>query len=47
LLNAVHGRLEEGFAFIGANGYRIDQILTVPALMQELAEGYAQQLAVK
>lgn len=40
LLNAVHGRLEEGFAFIGANGYRIEQILTVPALMNELAQDY-------
>ncbi|MBR5319731.1 MAG: nitronate monooxygenase [Peptococcaceae bacterium] len=47
LLHAVHGRLEEGFAFIGANGYRVDRILTVPALLQELADGYAQQIAVK
>lgn len=41
LLNAVHGNLADGFAFIGANGYRIDNILTVPSLMQELADGYA------
>lgn len=47
LLNAVHGHLENGFAFIGANGYRIDRILTVPTLMQELAEEYAQQAVVK
>ncbi len=42
LLNAVHGRLEEGFAFIGANGYRVDKILTVSQLIQELSEDYAQ-----
>lgn len=42
LINAVQGRLEQGFAFIGANGYRVDRILTVPQLMQELADGYIQ-----
>ena len=47
LLNAVHGRLEEGFAFIGANGYRVDRILTVPSLMQELADGYRERMAQK
>lgn len=47
LLHAVHGQLDKGFAFVGANGYRIDKILTVPALLQELAEGYAQQSAVE
>lgn len=46
LLNAVHGHLENGFAFIGANGYRIDRILTVPTLLRELAADYA-QAAVK
>ena len=45
LLNAVHGRLEEGFAFIGANGYRIDCITTVPALIAELADGYRERMA--
>lgn len=45
LLNAVHGRLEEGFAFIGANGYRIDCITTVPALIAELADGYRERAA--
>ena len=47
LLNAVHGRLEEGFAFIGANGYRIQSVTTVPALMQELADGYRERMAQK
>lgn len=47
LLNAVHGRLEEGFAFIGANGYRIEQITTVPELIQELADGYRLCMAEK
>lgn len=40
LLAAVHGNLDNGFAFIGANGYRIDCITTVSDLMTELAEGY-------
>lgn len=44
LLNAVHGRLDQGFAFVGANGYRVDRILTVPALLQELAEDYRRQV---
>lgn len=43
LIQAVQGRLEHGFAFIGANGYRINRILTVPQLMQELADGYIRQ----
>ena len=47
LLHAVHGQLDRGFAFVGANGYRVDKILTVPTLLQELAEGYAQQLAAE
>ena len=47
LLNAVHGRLEEGFAFIGANGYRIQSVTTVPALMRELADGYRERMAQK
>ena len=47
LLNAVHGRLEEGFAFIGANGYRIQSVTTVPALLQELADGYRERMAQK
>lgn len=44
LLNAVHGKLEDGFAFIGANGYRVDRILTVPTLIGELAEGYKEAM---
>lgn len=45
LINAVQGRLEHGFAFVGANGYRVDRILTVQQLMQELADGYARAAA--
>lgn len=47
LLAAVHGNLDNGFAFIGANGYRVDKISTVPALMQELADGYREQMTEK
>lgn len=41
LLHAVQGNLQEGFAFIGANGYRVDRILSVQALIAELAQQYA------
>lgn len=40
LLNACHGNLEQGFAFIGANGARVEKITTVKNLMEELAEQY-------
>jgi len=40
LINAVHGKIENGFAFIGANGYRVDRILTVAQLFEELAEEF-------
>ncbi|WP_324822250.1 nitronate monooxygenase [Sinanaerobacter sp. ZZT-01] len=40
LINAVHGKVENGFAFIGANGYRVDRILTVAQLFEELAEEF-------
>lgn len=36
LINAQKGRLEKGFAFAGANAYRIDKIITVQQLMDEL-----------
>lgn len=40
LINALHGKMENGFAFIGANGYRVDRILTVAQLFEELGEGF-------
>ncbi|MEA4986987.1 MAG: nitronate monooxygenase [Anaerovorax sp.] len=40
LINAVHGKIENGFAFIGANGYRVDRILTVAQLFEELEEDF-------
>lgn len=40
LLNAVQGKLEHGFAFIGANGWRLQQMTTVPALLAELQAEY-------
>ena len=36
LLNAMRGRLEHGFAFCGANVYRVDSILTVHELIASL-----------
>ncbi len=40
LLNAVNGNMDRGFAFIGANGYRIDSITTVNKLFEELSEDF-------
>lgn len=41
LINAFYGKLNSGFAFVGANGWRVDKILTVHQLFEELAEGFA------
>lgn len=38
--NARKGRLKHGFAFAGKNAYRIDKIVSVKALMDELVDGY-------
>jgi len=40
LANAKEGHLSEGFAFCGANAYRIDKIISVKELFAELEEGY-------
>ncbi len=40
LLNAVHGNMDRGFAFIGANGYRINKIVTVKELFKELSDEF-------
>ncbi len=49
LLNAMKGNLDRGFAFTGANGYRVDKILSVKELMdtlqQEFCEAKAKMLA--
>ncbi len=42
LINACKGRLKDGFAFIGANGYRIQEIISVKQLFQDLALEYAE-----
>jgi nitronate monooxygenase len=39
--NAQKGRLKNGFAFAGANAYRIDRIISVKSLMNSLINGYA------
>lgn len=38
LINAVEGRVEEGLIFSGTNAYRIDKIVSVKELMDELVE---------
>lgn len=42
LINACKGRMKDGFAFIGANGYRIKEIVSVKQLFQDLALEYAE-----
>ncbi len=41
LTNAKQGNLEGGFAFAGANAYRVDKIVSVEELVETLAEEYA------
>jgi nitronate monooxygenase len=40
LTNAKRGNLEQGFAFAGANAYRIDKIVSVKELIETLMEEY-------
>jgi nitronate monooxygenase len=40
LNNARKGLLRQGFVFVGANAYKIDSIVPVASLIDELAEGY-------
>ena len=40
LTNAKKGNLEEGFAFAGANAYRVDKIISVQELIEMLVEEY-------
>jgi len=40
LTNAKKGNFEDGFAFAGANAYRIDKIISVKELIEILLEGY-------
>jgi hypothetical protein len=40
LTDAKKGDFENGFAFAGANAYRVDKILSVKELIETLAEEY-------
>ena len=42
LTNALKGRLKHGFAFAGANAYRVDKIMPVKALIRELLREYGE-----
>lgn len=42
LINAYRGRMDRGFAFVGANGYRVREIVPVKTLFETLAEEYRQ-----
>jgi len=46
LTNAKKGNLEEGFAFAGANTYRVDKIVSVKELIEALIEEYGCSNAV-
>jgi len=46
LTNAKKGNLDEGFAFAGANAYRVDEIISVRELIERLAEEYNRSSAV-
>ena len=45
LTNAKKGNLDHGFAFAGANVYRVNKLVSVQELIDELMEGY--KLAVR
>jgi nitronate monooxygenase len=47
LTNAKKGILEKGFAFAGANAYRIDKIISVKELIQQLIADYTITVAAK
>jgi len=46
LTNAKEGNMEEGFAFAGANTYRVDKIVSVKELIETLIEEYDRSNAV-
>jgi nitronate monooxygenase len=46
LTNAKKGNLEDGFAFAGANAYRVDRIISVKELIETLVAEY-QEVAMK
>jgi len=45
LTSAKKGNLEKGFAFAGANAYRIDKIVSVEELIETLIEEYGRSIA--
>jgi nitronate monooxygenase len=47
LTNAKRGLLEKGFAFAGANAYRIDKIISVKELIRQLIADYTITVALK
>ncbi len=47
LTNAKNGNMEGGFAFAGANAYRVDKIISVNELIETLIEEYSCNNAVK
>ena len=42
LINACKGKMDNGFAFVGANGYKVKEIVSVKKLFETLSEEYRQ-----
>jgi nitronate monooxygenase len=42
--NARQGKLEQGFVFVGSNAYRVESIVPVRELVEELEAGYMKAL---
>jgi len=40
LMNAYKGKLDNGFAFVGANGYKVKEIVSVKKLFEDLSKEY-------
>lgn len=47
LISAQKGNMDEGFAFAGVNAYRVNKIVSVKELMQELASEASNYLALR
>lgn len=45
LTNAKDGKLDEGFAFVGANAYRVDKMTSVKELIETLKDEYSEKIA--
>jgi nitronate monooxygenase len=47
LISAQKGHLRHGFAFAGSNAYRVDKIVSVQELMDELAVDFESAMSIQ